>query len=578
VKKVSHIQIIRKLFKLLSKRRKKVIFIFFLLSIIGAFAEVASISILIPFIDLVIDPAKIYNYLDKFDLQLNLEKYSDSSLLLLVTIIFISAIIFSSLIKFLLGYLGNIISNNITHELNLKMFKNLIFANTILNQKNDENNLNSSIIKMHSVMVLLQQFLSIVSNATILFFIILLLLNILNIYVMFVIALFGSLYFIITKFFRNKLSKNSKNISEGIANRTNILNNSIGLFKLIKVNNLERFFVSKFIKEDYKIAKSLTINSILMFSPGIFILGFTIISAALSLYILKINDYDLINNIPIFAALIFAIQKIIPLMQNIYAADAKSRANYFQSDSVINLISNQIKNKNKNKKFKEIKFLEKISYKNITFSYKNKKIIEKLNLELKKGDKILIKGKSGSGKTTLVNILLGILQPSHGNVNLNSKTFETKNFYNLRSLYSYTPQDIFIFNGTFNENISLEYSENHKNYQRVIDASKHAEIFKFINKQKQKFNAHTTYAARNISGGQKQRLGIARGLFKNKLIYIFDESTNSIDKITENKILDNITKYYKDKIIVFISHKEFKKNIFNKKYILKNKKLIKLND
>lgn len=574
MKKVSHIQIFKKIFKLLSKRRKKVMFVFFLLSIIGAFAEIASISILIPFIDLVIDPEKIYNYLDKFDLKINLEKYSDNSLLLFITIIFISAIIFSSLVKFLLGYLGNIISNNVTHELNIKMFKNLIFANTILDQKNDENNLNSSIIKMHSVMVLLQQFLTIIANSTILFFIILLLFNILNAYIVLAITLFGLFYFIITTIFKNKLSNNSKNISEGIANRTNILNNTIGLFKLIKVNNLESFFVNKFIKDDYKIAKSLTINAILVSSPGIFILAFTIISAALSLYILKINNFDLLSKLPIFAAVIFSIQKIIPLMQNIYASNTKFRANYFQSESVINLISNQ--NKNQNKKYKEIKFPEKINYKNISFSYKNKKIIKDLNLELKRGDKILIKGKSGSGKTTLVNILLGILLPSHGNVTLNSNTFRNKDFYHLRSLYSYTPQDIFIFNGTFYENISLENDNNQKNYEKVVNSAKYAEIFKFINKQKHKFNSHATYAARNISGGQKQRLGIARGLFKNKLIYIFDESTNSIDKNVENKILENIKRNYKDEIVIFISHKNLNKKFFNKKYEFRNKRLIKI--
>lgn len=261
-------------------------------------------------------------------------------------------------------------------------------------------------------------------------------------------------------------------------------------------------------------------------------------------------------------------------MQNIYASNTKFRANYFQSESVINLISNQ--NKNQNKKYKEIKFPEKINYKNISFSYKNKKIIKDLNLELKRGDKILIKGKSGSGKTTLVNILLGILLPSHGNVTLNSNTFRNKDFYHLRSLYSYTPQDIFIFNGTFYENISLENDNNQKNYEKVVNSAKYAEIFKFINKQKHKFNSHATYAARNISGGQKQRLGIARGLFKNKLIYIFDESTNSIDKNVENKILENIKRNYKDEIVIFISHKNLNKKFFNKKYEFRNKRLIKI--
>ena len=132
MKKVSHIQIFKKIFKLLSTRRKKVMFVFFLLSIIGAFAEIASISILIPFIDLVIDPEKIYNYLDKFDLEINLEKYSDNLLLLFITIIFISAIIFSSLVK-----KNNLENKNIGIEITesnkIKANKNIL--DTLLNPK-----------------------------------------------------------------------------------------------------------------------------------------------------------------------------------------------------------------------------------------------------------------------------------------------------------------------------------------------------------------------------------------------------------------------------------------------------------
>ena len=171
------------------------------------------------------------------------------------------------------------------------------------------------------------------------------------------------------------------------------------------------------------------------------------------IYFLKISGVDLISKLSIFAALAFSVQKVVPLIQNIYGANAKFRANYFQSASVLNLISNK---KYKKKTYSGIKkVFNKIRYKNIDFRYKKKTVLKNLNLELCKGDRILISGKSGSGKTTLVNILLGILVPKKGSVKIDKKFFSYKNFNKLTNLYSYTPQDNFLFNGNFNENISL---------------------------------------------------------------------------------------------------------------------------
>ena len=123
MKDISYGKIVKKLFSLLSKRRKNIILIFFILSIVGAFTEVASISLIIPFVDLLIDPSKINDYFTKFDIKFFVNNKNTNSLIFLITLSFISIIIISSFIKFLLGYLGHLISNNITHEMNLRMFK-----------------------------------------------------------------------------------------------------------------------------------------------------------------------------------------------------------------------------------------------------------------------------------------------------------------------------------------------------------------------------------------------------------------------------------------------------------------------
>ena len=563
-----------KIFNFLSKRRKFVILLFFLLSVIGAFTEVASVSLLIPFADLMIEPQKLNEYLLRLNIEINYDENLFKFYLLVLTIIFISIILLSSLIKFMLGYLGHLISNNVTHELNLRMFKKVIFSKTITDLKSDENDMNSSIIKMHSLTVSLQQILSIVSNLIILFFIIVFLITVVENNFIIGLSIIATIYFCLIKITKKILNSNSKILSNSIEIRTNILSNTIGLYKLIKLNSLEKLFLKKFTKEDFRLAKAQTVNAILITSPGIFVTSLIIITFSIFVYILRINGEDLVSKLPLFASIIFSIQKMIPLIQNIYGSSAKLRANYFQSRSVLKLVSNI-------KSYKEItshkiKNINKVQYQGIDFFYKKKNILKNLNFDLKKGDRILISGKSGVGKTTLVNILLGILNPKKGTIRLNNKTISQKKFYKLKNLYSYVPQDIFIFNGSFIENIALRSDLKESEIEKIIKVSKYALINKFIKNTKNKYETSILYNARNISGGQKQRLGIARGLYKTSEIYIFDESTNAIDKSTETKIINNIIKNYSNKILIFISHKNLNKKFFNKRYELKNKRLIRI--
>lgn len=574
MKKISYIKIIKKIFTLLSSRRKKVLIFFFILTLVGAFAEVVSIALIIPFADLIIDPEKINIYFSKINFELNINENNINYWSLVITLFFIFAFVFSNLVKFFLGYLGHLISNNTTHEMNAQMFKSFLFANQTKGESIDENRINSSILKMHSVTVLFTQILGMFSSIIILFAILLLLINIVQFDILAAILFVFFFYLVLIKVLKKIFSKNSAVLSKSLESRTNIISNTVGLLKLIKVNNLENFFIKKFYREDYKIAKTTTLNAALISFPGILLITATVVLSAALIYFLRLKNIDFTKNLPTIFALVFSIQKIVPLGQNIFSANAKFQSNYFQAFSALGLISSTKKDLDfspyEKNNFKVIK------YKNIEFGYKKKILLKKLNLEIQKGDRILIKGKSGSGKTTLINILLGILLPKKGLVTIDKNILYKKNFKKLKNFYSYTPQDTFVFNGTISENISLETDAKKINYAKLIECAKNSQIFSFINKNKKKFDTKILYMGRNISGGQKQRIGIARTLYKNSDIYIFDESTSSLDSKTEEKIIKIFKNKYLDKTIIFISHKNFKDEFFNKKFVLKNKKLTKL--
>ena len=196
MKKISFINVIKKIFDNLSLNKKIIIGIFFVFSLFSAFAETASISSVIPFMDLMIDPNKLSFYLDKLNIEINLELFTTNQMLILITLIFITIIFTATLLKILLGYIGTKISVSVTHEMNTLVFSQVVNSDYLTDNKNDENNINASIYQVNSVTVFLEQFLSIISNLIILSFVLLLVISLTDQKVIYASLIFFSLYFL----------------------------------------------------------------------------------------------------------------------------------------------------------------------------------------------------------------------------------------------------------------------------------------------------------------------------------------------------------------------------------------------
>ena len=200
------------------------------------------------------------------------------------------------------------------------------------------------------------------------------------------------------------------------------------------------------------------------------------------------------------------------------------------------------------KNFKKLK-LNKLEFKKISFSYpsNSREIIKNLSFKINKGEILGISGDSGIGKTTLAEIILGLQNPSSGKILLNNKKINlTKS--NFRNIISYIPQKTFLFDATIDENITL--------FEKNVDYKKLNLIKKIcnINFEKKGKNSFVGETGNKLSGGQIQRIGIARGLYRNHSILILDEPTSSLDKTNENLIIKNILKFKKNNTLIIISH------------------------
>ena len=222
-----------------------------------------------------------------------------------------------------------------------------------------------------------------------------------------------------------------------------------------------------------------------------------------------------------------------------------------------------------------LEFKNKIILKNISFSYKNdKNIFKDLNLEISKNKIIGIAGESGSGKSTIVNLLTGLIKSQEGNITIDEKEINDPLILRrYQNLFSITSQDTYLIDGSIKDNIIFGSNEKVSN-DRIKSSIKFARLDTTINDLSYGMDTYVGSNIKQLSSGQKQRISIARSIYSDREILIFDEATNALDKENEKYIFENLKNLKAKKTIIIISHDQDNLKICD--YILRveNKKLV----
>ena len=247
---------------------------------------------------------------------------------------------------------------------------------------------------------------------------------------------------------------------------------------------------------------------------------------------------------PSLTRIMSSIQKII-----FYMPTVNSTFNEFNNTEFINL-------ENKILKVDKITIHNKISIKNISFKYPNTplKILDDISFEIPIGSTIGIVGESGIGKTTLINIILGLIEPSTGVIEVNGISI-SENVGSWQKQIGYVPQDIFLTDDTIKKNIAFAIPEDEINDEFVKKSIKDAKLDMFVNSLPNNFNTKVGEFGDRLSGGQRQRIAIARSLYNDPKILILDEFTNFLDSSTEKKIINEVNALKGKKTIIMITHR-----------------------
>ena len=196
-----------------------------------------------------------------------------------------------------------------------------------------------------------------------------------------------------------------------------------------------------------------------------------------------------------------------------------------------------------------------VKFQNINFTYKKTgiKVFELFNLKITKGEKLGIIGSVGSGKTTLLDLIARVYDPNKGEITFDNNNIKDYKAEDIRSKVSYVPQNNFLFSESIEKNIG--FGNINADLNKIIDAAKRSQIHDEIEKFKNGYQTVLGERGVTLSGGQVQRVSIARSFLKNSSIYLFDDCFSSLDSDTEEKLISNLNRSFKNETIIIVSHR-----------------------
>jgi len=511
------------------------------------------------------------DFLNEFNFYKNLNG-SEQLLLVLIVIFFVFLLKNIFTILFII-YRSTFMQNFLTN-LRKKLYKlyvNQNFKSFI--DKNSPDILRNIQIETTVVMRSLEGFINILSETLILLGILTLLIFLAPLPSTIIILMCFLFFLIYVKTFKKNIFKLGKERFELDSSLISHVNSSLGNYKEILIYNIFSFFNQKFDDTGSRLNKNMRNIMVLSQSMRVIIEQFGIIVIlGLSFYFYNTSE-NLSSNTALLGSYVYAFFKILPSLNkitlNVQAIiNGKHSVEYLCGE--IQRLEN-LQNPNSNKKIENLEKFQHLKIQDLDFKIGDKYILKNINLEINSNDKIGIMGESGSGKTTLLNLIMGLVEPYRGKIILNGSS----NLKNLKHNIAFVSQSNHIMNDTLKNNVTFgQYKNNEIDEKKFWNSIKKSGLEKFTMSLKNKENTMINENATNISGGESQRILIARALYFASDIIILDEFSSALDIQTENKILEEINQI--DKTIIIVSHRKNTFKNLKKIYQVDNKSLNKI--
>ena len=567
---------------LLEKRSVTIFYFILTLSIFSSFFDVMSLGSVGILIGVILKPGFLTDY-SNISFVNEFQKFTHDEQIQFGCLAILLLFTIKTFFVFFVFFLQSRFSYKVKKELSTKLFNSYLCKDYLFHTKNNPavlwRNINEEVDYTAQYLDLFSKLFGAVLVALSLFIVIILSSSMMN----FSIITFFSITLLIVIFylyFKKNIKRRSEIRLNAASNLLKLVEQALSSIKETILYSKQNFLINKFNELIEQKGRQGFIINIINFLPRVLIELIAIIVIVSLILYFTFNSYDLNNLLAFISFFTISLIRLIPSFNLISICVNSMRYVKNSKKIVLKELENFKKNKEKIisqslEKNPNI-FKDKIIFKNISFQYNDKKgfLVDNVNLEIKKGEKISIVGPSGSGKSTLINILTGLIKPSVGDILCDGKSI----FSNLeawRSNVAYIPQDIYLLDDSIEKNITFLDDKNlvdKNHFNNILEITK---LKKFVENLPDGKDTNLGHKALQISGGQRQRIAIARALYRKPSLILMDEPTSALDKETKVDLINNFFEKYNDITLIMISHdiSDFKKK-FNKVVKIENGKIL----
>ncbi|QWE14860.1 ABC transporter ATP-binding protein/permease [Polynucleobacter sp. AP-Sving-400A-A2] len=542
----------------LSYGRKKQLILLVALNVTSSAFELISIGAIGPLMLALMSPDIPFGYISKINIAYYFNITAAKDIVLPIVICFILLVSMSGLVRILALYAGTKFSFSLGAEISTACFRaylhkpyiNIIddHSSEIIN--NIFVNVNLLIYQVINPLTLIFSGLSLIISLCLLIIFIYPFNSILAFLFLFIIYI--SIYMMNKK----KFIDNGQRLNAESTKTLKALQEAIGGIRDIIIDSSQNTFLRIHAAADSTLREVQGNSQFISAVPRVAVEVVAIISIAIIGYFLS-NGAEMILALPTLAVLVMIGQRLLPSLQQCYIAVNSINGTLLPLIKINELLKLNREIANDDKVSSPLKFSGSIKLNNIELKLGklDQVILSDINLEIFKGERIGIIGKTGSGKSTLVDVIMGLLLPTSGKVEIDSVALNSKNIKSWRSIVAHVPQSIFLTDGSIKENITFGIPESEISVEKVLSSAKQAELMDFIDVAPAGIDAMIGERGAFLSGGQKQRVGIARALYKSSQILIFDEATSALDSSVENSVMNCIYSLDMCFTIIVIAHR-----------------------
>jgi len=369
-------------------------------------------------------------------------------------------------------------------------------------------------------------------------------------------------------FILSSVSKKSKSLGASVRSLSSSISSEFTQYldgnKFIRVSNLYNYILKRFGSIQNKYLDKVKFLSYLIefINPFVELIGLFVFSLILYFGVLNIQEGTM--SAGSLMSFISSLAILIDPIRNFTKSLINYRTWSISGDRVYDFLGSKDEKFDLDSRIKN----GSIKLKDISFDYEQR-VLDKINFEIAQGSKVALVGPSGSGKSTLVKLVLKFLTTAHGSVIVGEKDISKNNFHEFRDLFSYIPQKPHLFNTTILENIILDKDFVEHKFEKALEF---AEIHSFVESLEKGSNTFVGSKGSSLSGGQAQRIVLARAIYQDKPILILDEGTSALDNDLDYKIQENLLKL--DKTIINVSHRLSSIRKYDKIYYLKDGEIL----